>query len=175
MAGNGHVLLSARIYLHIQNHRRSRFTELSQESIIGRNKIENNREFLFYIDHSLITHLRNIATTSSSWFLPSVQFQKNTTKKKKNMLFDASDIPTAEVVDHHKIKVTIKPECARFVTYCLLWSWIGLAMFITKFWVAPILAAGSAGLNRPQEQWGCPPFNRVSTAAPLLLAALLTQ
>ena len=79
------------------------------------------------------------------------------------------DIPTAKVVDQQKIKLTIKPEFARCLTYLFLWTFFILAKVVTMVWVEPILEGGAAALNLPPEQYGCPPFNRVSrvtTTAP---------
>lgn len=70
------------------------------------------------------------------------------------------DIPTAKVVDQQKIKLTIKPEFARCLTYLFLWTFFILAKVVTMVWVEPILEGGAAALNLPPEQYGCPPFNR---------------
>ena len=64
--------------------------------------------------------------------------------------------------DKNSFTVKIRPELARFVTYCFFWTFCFLAMFVTKFWVEPMIEGGAEALGEPPERLGCGPFNRVS-------------
>ena len=59
------------------------------------------------------------------------------------------------------ITIKVRVETWRMIAYIFFWTFVAVAMLVTKMSVVNILAAG-ADDSVPLERIGCGPFNRVS-------------